>query len=86
MGGIASDSYNYLSKRIWYYCINRRVRLSAVHITGKNNGTDDYMSRLQNESTKWRLAAIVFQRSLEVFCCKPEIDLFAVCINYRIGQ
>ena len=72
MGGIASDSYNYLSKRIWYYCMNRRVRLSEVHITGKDNGTDDYMSRLQNESTTFYwLAATVFQRSLEVFCCKP---------------
>ena len=86
MGGIVSDSCNHLSKTIWYYCINRKVWLSAVHIPGKDNETADYMSRLQNENTEWRLSPIVFQRILEVFYCKPEIDLFASCMNYQIGQ
>ena len=44
------------------------------------------MSRLQNESTEWRLSPFVFWRILEVFCCKPEIDLFGSCMNYQIGQ
>ena len=39
MGGIVSDSCNHLSKTIWYYCINRKVWLSAVHIPGKDNET-----------------------------------------------
>ena len=39
------------------------------------------MSRLQNESTEWRLSPFVFWRILEVFCCKPEIDLFGSCMN-----
>ena len=30
-----------------------------------------------------RLSPIVFQRILEVFYCKPEIDLFASCMNYQ---
>ena len=54
MGGIVSDSYNHLSKKIWDYCINRKVWLSAVHIPGKDNETADYMSRLQNENTEWK--------------------------------
>ena len=86
MGGIVSDSCNHLSKTIWYYCINRKVWLSAVHIPGKDNETADYMSRLKNENTEWRLSPIVFQRILEVFYYKPEIDLFASCMNYQIGQ
>ena len=86
MGGIATDSCNHLSKAIWYYCINRKFWLSAVYIPGKDNETVDYMSRLQNENTEWRLSPIVFQMILEVFFCKPEIDLFASCINYQIGQ
>ena len=86
MGGIFSDSCNHLSKAIWYYCINRKVWLSAVHIPGKDNETADYMSRLQTENTEWRLLPVVFQRILEVFYCKAEIDLFASCMNYQIGQ
>ena len=85
MGGIVSDSCNHLSKTI-YYCINRKVWLSAVHIQGKDNETADYMSRFQNENTEWRFSPIVFQRILEVFYCKPAIYLFASCINYQIGQ
>ena len=49
-GGIVSDSYNYLSNTIWYYFINRKDLLSAVHILGKDNETAS-MSRLQNENT-----------------------------------
>ena len=45
-----------------------------------------YKSRLQNENTKWRLSPIIFERILEVFYCKPKIDLFASCINYQIDQ
>ena len=86
MGGIVSDSCNHLSKTIWYYCINRKVWLSAVHIPGKDNETADYMSRLQNENTEWRLSPIFFQGILEVFYCKPQIDLFASYIHYQIGQ
>ena len=82
MGEIVADSCNHLSKTIWYHCIDRKVWLSAVHIPGKDNETLDYMSTLKNENTEWRLSAIIFQRILEVFYCKPEIDLFASYINY----
>ena len=44
------------------------------------------MSRLQNEKTEWILSPIFYQKILEVFNCKPEIDRFASCINYHIGQ
>ena len=44
------------------------------------------MSRLQNENSEWRLSPIFFQRILEVFYFKPEIDLFASYIHYQIGQ
>ena len=86
IGVIVSDSCNNLSKTIQYYIINRKVWLSAVHIPGKDNKTADYMSRLQNENTQWRLSPIIFQRIIKIFYCKPEIDLFALCINYQIDQ
>ena len=56
MGVIVSYSCNYLSKTIWYYSINSlgKFGFTAVHIPGKDNETAGYISRLQNESTKWR--------------------------------
>ena len=41
--------------REMYYYLNRKVWLSVLHTPGKDNETADYMSRLQNENTKWRL-------------------------------
>ena len=61
--------------------LNRKIWLTAVHIPGKDNETADYMFRRQNENTEWRLSPIVFQRILEFFYCKPDIDLFASCMN-----
>ena len=86
MGGIVHDSCNHLSKTIWYYCINRNVWFSAVHIPAKDNETVDYMSQLKNENTEWRLSPIIFQIILEIFYCKPEFGLFASWINYQIDQ
>ena len=77
MGGIVHDSCNHLSKTIWYYCINRNVWFSAVHIPGKDNETEGYISQLKNENTEWRLSPIIFLIILEVFYCKSEIGLFA---------
>ena len=73
---------NHLSKTIWYYCVNRNILLPTVHIPGKDNATADYLSRLQNENTEWRLSPLIFQRIPEVFYCKPGIDLFASCKNF----
>ena len=44
------------------------------------------MSRLQNENTKWRLSPAIFHKILRLFYCKPEIDLFASCLNYQIAK
>ena len=86
MGGIVCDSCNHLLKTMWYYCVNRKVWLSAVHIPGKDNETTDYISRLQNENYEWRLSAFIFERILKIFYCKSEIDLFVSCINCQIDR
>ena len=71
-----SESCNYLLKPMWYYCINGKTWISAVHIPGKDNKTADYMCRLQSENTEWRSSSIIFHRIFEFFYCKPEIVFF----------
>ena len=60
--------------------------MRAVHKPGKENITADFMSRLQNKNTKWRLSPTIFHKILRMFYCKPEIDLFASCLNYQIAK
>ena len=77
MGGLVSNSCNHLTKEIWTYCTDQKIWLSAVHIPGKDNNTADYMSRLLNENTEWRLAPFVFHKIVNLFNVTPKIDLFA---------
>ena len=36
--------------------------------------------------TEWRLSPAIFHKILRVFYCKPEIDLFASCLNFQIPK
>ena len=81
MRGLVSSSCNHLAKEIWIYCTDQKIWLSAVHIPGKDNNTADYMSRLLNENTEWRLAPFVFHKIVNLFKVTLEIDLFCFCIK-----
>ena len=84
MGGIVLKPCNQLAREIWGICNVSNVWLTAVHIHGKDNITADFMSRLPNEKTEWRLSSAIFHKILRVFYCKPEIDLFASCLNHQV--
>ena len=42
----------------------------------------DYMSRLLNENTEWRLAPFVFHTIINLFKVTSEKDLFASELNH----
>ena len=83
MEGLVSNSCNCLAKEIWTYCTDQKIWLSTVHIPGKDNNTADYMSRLLNENTEWRLAPFVFHKIMNLFKVTPKIDLFALHLISR---
>ena len=84
MGGLVSSSCDRLAKEIWTYCSKRNTWLSAIHIPGKGNNEADYMSRLLNDNTEWKLNSQIFHKILKLFSVKPEIDIFAFHLNYQI--
>ena len=86
MGGLVSNSCNRLAEEIWTYCTDQKIWLSAVHIPRKNNNTADYMSRLYNENTEWRLAPFVFQKIINLFKVTLETDLFASAFNHQVPK
>ena len=53
-------------------------------ITRKGNNEADYMSRLLNDNTEWKLDSQIFQKMLKLFSVKPEIDIFASHLNYQV--
>ena len=58
--------------------------MSAIHIPGKENDEADYMSRLLNDNTEWKLDPQIFQKIFKLFSVKPEIDIFASNLNYQV--
>ena len=86
MEGLVSNICNCLAKEIWTYCTDQKIWLSTVHIPGKDNNTADYMSRLLNENTEWRLAPFVFHKIMNLFKVTPKIDLFASTFNLQFPK
>ena len=73
MESIVSKSCNHLAREIGEICTASEVWQTAVHIPGKEI-IADFMSKLQNKNTEWRLSPATFHKILWVFYCKPEID------------
>ena len=55
MGGIKSAQCNKQALKIWSWCINASLWLSAAFIAGKDNKTADEKSRHFNEAIEWML-------------------------------
>ena len=83
MGGLVSSLCDRLAKEVWTY-FSEKTWLSAIHIPGKENNEADYMSRLLNNNTEWKLDPQIFQKILKLFSVKPEIDIFASHLNYQV--
>lgn len=82
MGGIKSEKMNILSRKIWFWCMNRNIWISADHVPGKNNVADKF-SREFNDSVEWKIEVGIFERFSNVFGI-PELDLFASRLNKQI--
>ena len=67
-----------LAKEIWTYCIDMDIWLLAVHIPRKENNTADYMSKLLDENTEWRLFPTIFKKSVTHFCIIFVTNLFYI--------
>ena len=73
-----------IGKKIWTYCSERNSWLSAIHIPGKENNEAEYMSRLLNDNTEWKLDPQIFQNIVKLLSVKLEIDIFASHLNYQV--
>ena len=56
MEGVVSNLSNHLARKIWDICTATKVWQTAVHIPEKEIIIADFMSKLQNENTKWTLS------------------------------
>lgn len=84
MGGIKSEKCNQLAIRIWSWCIDRNIWLSATHVPGVSNEAD-FSSRNFNENVEWMLNKKIFQQIVYLWQ-QPEIDMFASRLNKQVEK
>ena len=84
-GGCRNPSLNYLSRKIWLWCIDNNVSLNGVHIPGTENILADRLSRNFIDNIEWSLDDTVFAEICETFGL-PDIDLFASRLNRKLPK
>ena len=85
MGGSQSAQCDRIARKIWNWCINHGVWLSASFLPGVENTLADKESRQFNDRTEWALDQDVFNTICIHFDkAKPDIDLFASRINTKL--
>ena len=85
MTGIKSETGNNIARRIWNFCTENKLWVSAAHIPGKNNIEADQQSRILQDATEWKLHPELSQKIVDKFG-KPDIDLFASRINRQLKR
>lgn len=71
-----------LAQKLSFWCIDRNIWISAVHVPGKCNIEVDKLSRKLNDDMEWALKPELFQK-LENLLGEFDIDLFASRLNNK---
>ena len=61
-GGTKSVQLSALAIEMWYWCLEKNILFSAVHIPGLKNLFADPLSHFKNLSTEWMLNRAVFRK------------------------
>ena len=84
MGTSHSWKLNELNKEIWSWCTLRGIWLTVAHIPGKTNIVADRESRQHRRELEWTISQEMYEEGICRLSVKPDIDLFASRINYRL--
>ena len=76
LGGTRSLELNSIAVKMWAWCLERNMFLSALYVPGITNKTADLLSRLKFESTEWMLSPKIFKQIVYVFRMLV-LDMFA---------
>ena len=84
MGG-RIPSYNNLARKIWLWCIERGIWLSAAYIPSAKNVEADSQSRMNHDNIEWEISDKIFKGVCKTFFV-PDIDLFASRLNHKTDK
>ena len=79
------SKFNYDTKEIWEWGIQRNLLIWAAHIPGCNNVEVDLYSRELEDAKEWKLNTVVFKYIKKTFGA-PDLDLFANRFNKQLPK
>jgi hypothetical protein len=82
-GSTKAFQCNLVARRIWLWCLDRNIWLSAAHIPGVDNVEADHASRVFKDELEWTLTDHVYKSIVKKFG-RPDIDLFASHLNCKV--
>ncbi|GFN77248.1 reverse transcriptase/ribonuclease h/methyltransferase [Plakobranchus ocellatus] len=81
MGTNHSVENNEETWKLWTWCIDQKIWISAAHVPGKHSVVADRESRHRNLDSEWQLNCHDLTRALELLNFEPHVDLFASTRN-----
>ncbi|GFN81550.1 reverse transcriptase [Plakobranchus ocellatus] len=81
MGTNHSVENNEETWKLWTWCIDQKIWISAAHVPGKHNVVADRESRHRNLDSEWQLNCHDLTRALELLNFEPQVDLFTSTRN-----
>jgi len=86
MGTCRSKDCHLITVKIWEFCIEHNIWLTAAHLPGSTNVIADSESRnFCNLDTEWMLNPTTLRKALSSLDFEPEIDLFASRLNKQFS-
>uniref|UniRef100_A0A1X7TD04 Reverse transcriptase RNase H-like domain-containing protein n=1 Tax=Amphimedon queenslandica TaxID=400682 RepID=A0A1X7TD04_AMPQE len=83
LGGTVSAQATKLARKLWMWCLQRDILLTAQHLPGKENVIADRESRVMKDRSKWMLNPVIFHEIQRHFPCL-EINLFATRLSHQL--
>ncbi|XP_052234246.1 uncharacterized protein LOC127846782 isoform X1 [Dreissena polymorpha] len=81
-GGRTDDLHN-LARKLWLWCLEKKLHLSVAHVPGTENHQADEISRTINDDTEWSLNDDVFKKIMNIHN-NMQVDLFASKLNNKL--
>jgi len=84
-GGTHSWQMNHLATRIWKWCLERQIFLTAEHLPGLMNQVADLESRTVRDRCDWMLHPQLFSQ-IEEKMGPLEVDMFASRLTHQLPR
>ena len=83
MGGVHSWEVCQIAIKMWNWCLERQLTISAEHLPGSQNVTADFESRNKKDPSEWELNQEIFLRIQEIRG-ECQVDLFASRLSAKL--